>query len=328
MPQVTTEYPDLSQMFGAQSAMPAILGMERFRQAQQAQQGNMADQAQQMQIAKDRAPVDLAHIASQTSEANARVPFIQAQTQGLNLTNEVTAGIPKEERIAAHRTKMAKEMGNDQLDAQEAQLNKIMLNPHITPEARQQVRALLDEMPKIRAEKLKLASQEAIHKYDSDTRAQASRDVAGINKDRALEVQRLKNEAAQKGNAILNAAKAGKLDPAHALGSLSVLAAFEKDPEIQATYQSVADQMDVWIKQKEREKAAAVPQVAPDKVPGAPLTTPVPPVATPRVMPKAASAPSPDLQKAVTTSGWAWEPDKYDYRIGPDGKVQRKPKGK
>ena len=34
-----------------------------------------------------------------------------------------------------------------------------------------------------------------------------------------------------------------------------------------------------------------------------------------------------DLQKAVEGAGWKYEPNKYDYRIGPSGQVQRKRKG-
>jgi hypothetical protein len=34
-----------------------------------------------------------------------------------------------------------------------------------------------------------------------------------------------------------------------------------------------------------------------------------------------------DLKSKVEQSGWAYEPDKYEYRVGPSGNVQRKPKG-
>lgn len=34
------------------------------------------------------------------------------------------------------------------------------------------------------------------------------------------------------------------------------------------------------------------------------------------------------LRKGIAAAGWPYEPNKYDYRIAPDGVVERKPKGK
>ncbi len=58
----------------------------------------------------------------------------------------------------------------------------------------------------------------------------------------------------------------------------------------------------------------------------------VKPIGPPASSPQAASAPAAavterPLRQAVSESGYPWEPEKYDYRIGPDGKAQRKPKG-
>lgn len=44
--------------------------------------------------------------------------------------------------------------------------------------------------------------------------------------------------------------------------------------------------------------------------------------------PGGAAAPqTPDISEAVRRAGQQYEPDKYEYRIGPNGNVQRKPKG-
>lgn len=103
------------------------------------------------------------------------------------------------------------------------------------------------------------------------------------------------------------------------------LAAMETDPEKKALYQALADQAEMSDRADKQAAANAVPQVDPSKVPGAPLTTPQPPTPTPRG--NTAPSASGINKQVVEAAGWAYEPDKYDYRV-MDGKVQRKPKGK
>jgi hypothetical protein len=44
--------------------------------------------------------------------------------------------------------------------------------------------------------------------------------------------------------------------------------------------------------------------------------------------PQPAAGGAKDIRKAIAGAGWTYEPDKYDYRIAPDGVAERKLKGK
>lgn len=61
--------------------------------------------------------------------------------------------------------------------------------------------------------------------------------------------------------------------------------------------------------------------------PARPSPQPVPPpLAQPGPTPPPVQQASPVTQQQVQAAGWQYEPDKYEYRMGPNGKLQRKPK--
>jgi hypothetical protein len=64
-----------------------------------------------------------------------------------------------------------------------------------------------------------------------------------------------------------------------------------------------------------------------DRIPtNPPADIPIPGRGAPQAKPAAGN--SADLRKAIAGAGWTYEPDKYDYRIAPDGVAERKLKGK
>lgn len=83
-----------------------------------------------------------------------------------------------------------------------------------------------------------------------------------------------------------------------------------------------------WIEQRvkvlEKMEKFYASEAARDAAPGSNL--PQSPRAQGGAAPQASPPPSDQLRAAVTAAGIAFEPDKFDYRIGPGGQVQRKAK--
>jgi hypothetical protein len=282
MAQVNAEYPDLSQMFGATSVLPAMLGMERFRQAQQTQQGNMAEQAQSMDIARQRAPVDLQHIMSQTEEARARVPFMQQQTEGLRLKNDIEGAVPRRQRIDAAIAEYAAKTSDKEIKDHENAIRKGLIDP--SPEVRKQAEFMWQQLDRVKQKKLELETQERIHANDSAQRRASARDVAMIGASSRENAAFIKQKHAAN---ILESVKAGKLDPARAAASFGALAMLEEDPVKKAQYIALSNQMEIMA---QKLKPPPQPQVDPSKIPGVPLTTPELPGPTIGVTPPPAAA--------------------------------------
>jgi type II secretory pathway pseudopilin PulG len=287
MAQVNLDFPDLSQMFGAQSVMPAFLGMQRFQQAQQAQQGNMADQSQQMEIARNRAPVDLQHIMSQTEENRARVPYMQAQQNKLNDDLSITQAVPKQQRIDAAIAEYAAKTSEKEIKDHENAIRKGLIDP--SPEVRKQAEFMWQQLDKVKTKKMELDNQAKIHEADAASRRASARDVAMVGASSRENVALTRTQAAGKhAQEVLDAVKAGKMDPAKAAATFGTLALLEEDPQKKAMYQNISNQMETMA---QKLKPAPQPQIDPTRVPNAPLTTPSLPGPTVQTAPPAPSAP-------------------------------------
>lgn len=155
MAQVNESYPDLTSMFGAASTLPAILGMERFKQAQQAQQINMAGAQQEQAIQAKRAPMDLEHIMAQTQHMKAQNPLLEAQTEQTRLKNEEMSAT-KDARIKEVLTKLSNNTDEEGLKRTEISLRQMLTKPDLEPGVRQRLEQALSYMPKIYEMKLGL----------------------------------------------------------------------------------------------------------------------------------------------------------------------------
>jgi hypothetical protein len=323
MAQIQADFPDLAQMFGAQSVMPAILGMQRFNQAQQAQGENIQGAQQSRQLEAQKAPLDLERIAAATAQDRAQTGLMGQQAEGLRLKNEELAGVPLKMRQEAAIADYAAKTSAKEIADHEAAIRKGLI--HENPEVRKQAEFMWNQLDKVKMKKMELEEQAKSKAYDADTRARASKEVAMLNAGSRENVAIIKANAAAKGKDIMGMMMSGKLKPEVAISTFAALAAVEQDPEVKQMYTALSQQAEI---QAQKLRPAPQPQVDPSKVPGAPLTTPALPGVTPMPGTQAPAAPgNGDIQKAITGAGWTWEPNKYDYRIGPDGRPQRKLKG-
>jgi hypothetical protein len=280
------QQPGLNEMFSPQQAgQKMMMGLQQMMMAKKMQEQNMQEQSQMMQQSAAKHPLDLAQITQQTEESKARVPFIQQQTQELTNKNTMFNDVPADQRKSLAIQEALRKMDETEMARNEMQLTKILQNPDVDAPTRQKILSLLDAFPKARAERQKHADAVElanIREVGDTTRNAATNAQSGANAKTAAEsrlaIQQAKNAQA---NDILAQVRAGKMTPEQAVVKFNVLAEFELDDLLKSRYQALADQMDRFVKEKEREKANAVPQVDTGRTGGA-LKPPTPVQTTPR----------------------------------------------
>jgi hypothetical protein len=268
------QQPGLNEMFSPQQAgQKMMMGLQQMMMAKKMQEQNMQEQSQNMQQSAAKHPLDLAQITAQTNESNARVPFIQQQTQELTNRNTMFNDVPPDQRKALAIQEALRKMDETELARNEMQLTKILQNPDVDAATRQKILSILDAFPKARAERQKHADAVELENVKGgwdvkkgEIAAGASRDVATTNAQSRLDVLAAK---AKQADDVVSQVRSGKMTPEQAVVKFNTLAEFELDPALKARYQALADQMDRFVKEKEREKVNAVPQVNDKVAPGA-----------------------------------------------------------
>lgn len=276
MAQVQADFPDLSQMFGAQSVYPAILGMQRFKQAQQAQNENIQSAQQSRQLDAQKAPAELEAILSQnrhrdaqTQGLGATLGLTQQQTEEKRLQNEVTSSVPLQTRRDAALADYAAKISAKELADDEAKI-KILLRTNPVEGQR-----MWETLHQVKLKKLELEEQAKREAYAADQRRASAREVANIGASSRENVALTKAGAsARKADDIIASAKAGKLSMDRAAASLAIMAEFEEDPTMKRKLFAAAQAFETALQKQKQAAAGAVPQIDPSKVPGAPLTQP------------------------------------------------------
>lgn len=321
MADLTSIYPQNG--YQPNGAIGGIMAADQFKSAQDNNTLNQLMEQQKYQQNAAKFPLAQRNQELTNQGLEAGLPGLYADSS-LKVDKAKISNATNADEINAARSKIAAQMSESELAQHESAVKQAMLDP--SPHVRAVGKAMAEQLMEIR--KLRVHGEDSASV--ANIHGNASRDVAaiGANSREAVAKTRAENQKKQALN-MEQAAMAGKLDYGRAAVALSFAAEHEENPLIKAELFKRANAMELADQKARQAAAAGVPQVDPSKVPGAPLTTPKPP--GPSLGPAGSTptaSPSGDVQKAVTGSGWAWEPDKYDYRIGPDGKPQRKPKGK
>lgn len=212
------------------------------------------------------------------------------------------------------------------LDGNDPRIRSIMMNSMDKEGIRKMQQALIESDPKWKADRKKAEEEAAKAAAEA-----ASRERIGAGNNAAtLGAAQIGADSRQMVAALRGQASGKLASIEQELVRLN--AEYEKATD-KETKSAIAAQAQRLINAKKEittavaeNNAAKMQQI----LSGAPVGGNTPPAfGTPPATPPAAqpAAPPPEMASALQKAGWSYEPEKYDYRVGPDGKLQRKPKG-
>jgi hypothetical protein len=295
---------------------------EQFNQARQNDITTRNKSLQDMMIAEQKLPLEMEGMRATNRSTNALAGQTELKTKFDTETYEP--------RVKAELSKFASEVDTNKLNQIRAQIEMDLMSPD--PAKRQQATALY----KLSGELLKFKEQESLkHKNAMDLQGlqnKGAADVANIGANSRLAVARERGPAGQKGFDPKN--------PAHLYSQYIHLANTTEDPAEAAKYNQLAnDQLKVMVEietLKAQASKAGDPNLEAMRRPvptrGTPQVSPVPNRMTaPKISEMANEVPTETMPQAGDADTFkkafgAYEPQKFDYRIGPNGKPQRKPK--
>lgn len=284
MPQVAIQQPqDLNSIFGATSALPGFFGAQQIQQANQINQQNLASAVQSNQIEAAKAPVDLAHIASQTGLNNAQTGLLGQQTQDLSLKNAVTGSIPLEQRVAAARSKLATQMSDDDIKQHQNEIQKLLLSDD--PEKVKVGQAAWEQLSAIKEKKMELASREQTAKTTAMLMAGSRENAAQIAANARVQDAQLRAKAI--GDRIQAMVSNKQMAPAQAAVHYNILADSTSDPTEAQHYREMAKAFEVM---NQNARLPSAPVISPNAAPG--ILVPAQP-AGPTNFPPPAGRPAP-----------------------------------
>lgn len=310
------QYPDLNQMFGNRSMMPAFLGMQQRQQAMGQTQQNVDLGQIMQQHTQQMNPLLEQQQGLVNKQRQAEIPGVAADST-LKINKVLMDQKLMDPEIRAKIAKYASEASDSELKQNENAVKMAVLKGDLSKEQADQMFGLLTEVRK--------------HQMDLSTR-----------KDTSVEVERMRQEGQNRREDL--ARESGKYDHSWKMGISSKIE-MEGDPVKKLTlimdaaqqakakgdtrsYEELSDRATVLENIVKAKLASTQPKPgavdASALTQGAIPTNPSLPV-LPGNSPQRQSQGN-ELQQAVQASDWAWEPDKYDYRIGPDGHAQRKAK--
>lgn len=328
MAQVNTSYPDLSQLFGVSSLNPLEYGLQRQEMAQSADKINQQQALQDMLFQEKNDPLKLAQASLQNQGLEAGLPGIFANS---SLAQD-KANISRQslgEQIAGAKSKQNADMSDNDLKIIENSAQKMAMSQN--PQEREMGVMLLKQHKDIIRDREKQDAQQV--RQLAQIREQGSQ--ARLTQQQAIDAGKyVKGVGGGGGGSIQDQLSSGKLSfekAATLLAGAAFMAEQEGDVEKANTYRQMADQYTQQHIQSRQAGAVAGQVGKPDvgALGGIPTVQrqPVQPFApvTPKQAPTATEAPQGQVFKQAFGS---FEPDKYDYRMGPNGVPQRKPKGK
>lgn len=152
---MSPQFPDLSQMFGARSVMPAMLGMERFQQAMKSQQQNMDLGQQLFQQNQVMNPLMAQHQGLQNKEIEAQIPGTRARST-LDLNKVLKDNQLMRPEVDAQLAEYAAKTEMSKLKQDHAHIERMMNDPNSSPEERQQWKVMYEHSGEILKKKMEL----------------------------------------------------------------------------------------------------------------------------------------------------------------------------
>jgi hypothetical protein len=117
MAQVNVQYPALNQLFGAQSVMPAYYGTQQMMAAEESEKINQQQALQDTLFRAQDQEYDLKTKQAGLDQSAALLPGMQADAAGKVRTNAVRQGVPVNDEIAAAAKTLANQLKGEDLKA-------------------------------------------------------------------------------------------------------------------------------------------------------------------------------------------------------------------
>jgi len=354
MAQIGVQYPDLAQMFGQYSLMPTELGMQRFEGAQKSEQLNQQQALQDILFDEQNNPLKLQYQGLQNQGLEAGLPGIFAESSLRQDKADVSRQSLGEQIAGAQSDGVAKMSDNNiKLLKNSAQRMAMSQDPA--------ERAAGVEMMKNFEDLFKDREKQEAQGRRTIEQIRATGDEARKTQREGVELGRYAKGGTAK--TIQDKLTDPKLSYQQRAGIAMTLAMQASTPEEAKQYEDMANAFIAQDHSRETARTAAGQVGKPDigKLADIPVRQerPVQPFAP--VVPKTIPGPggvapaevAADINSGQATFsnpvaealarqhagldnsaffleaiGGAYDPKTYDYRVGPGGKVQRKPKGK
>lgn len=327
MQNLGVQMPDLQRMFGDNSILGGQLGMQQFDMAQQNQQLNQAGMLQDIFKQEQAMPLELESKRIANQQGLAQLPGIQAQS-GLAQDKAELSRKTMPMQLDAQQKKLLADMSEDDVKGMSAVAERMAMSPN--PEQRKQGLEMLQFSKVVQQEKFKdqLRHQQRLAELGEQGRQQrltqkeaidggkylpkgGSGSGGGVPKTHAAAINYYTEQARE-------AASTGDMQAAQVFMQLAQQA---KQNEIEAR------QAGAMIPKAGTPELGAMgiqtnQPVAPSQL-SMPGMTPTAPAAAPTANPATADR---QVRMMLQQQNKAYEPDKYEYRIGPNGQVQARPK--
>jgi hypothetical protein len=295
---------------------------EQFNQARQDDITTRNKSLQDMMIAEQKLPLEMEGMRAGNRQTNALAGQAELKTKFDTETYEP--------RVKAELQKYATEVDENQLKSTMARLEGDLMSPD--PVKRKQA----TDLYKLSGALLRMREEAGVKHSNAMSlqglQNKGALDVANVNATSRVEAVKARGPAGGKGFDPKN--------PAHLYSQYIHLANTTEDPAEAAKYNQLAnDQLKVMVEietLKAQASKAGDPNLEAMRRPvptrGTPQVSPVPNRMTaPKISEMANEVPTETMPQAGDADTFkkafgAYEPQKFDYRIGPNGKPQRKPK--
>jgi hypothetical protein len=314
MAQLGVQYPSLEGLGGIFEGMGTS---QRFNIAKQNEGINQQQALQDIYQNEQMNPLRVrqALLGNQTTEA--QLPGVVADSSRKTRDNQVREGIPLDVEQRAKLSEIAAKMSEDEWKQEEAAIQKALVHPSAA------VRAQAQKMLPL----LKEFQKSAMEQSQKSADAQALETLRGTNAQALMKQQIDAGRFKKSGSgAVTFMEQFGKLknskDKHAALVLEAKKAELDGDEELAARYTAMAESI----------RAQATAEIATPKPGSVDVPSVAPNIRThqqPNIAPPGAKAPAAGPQGDVEVfkkAFGAYEPDKYEYRIGPTGVPQRRKK--
>lgn len=322
MAQINAQYPDLNQMFGPQSVMPAYYGMQQLMAAKESEKLNQDQARQDLLFKAQNQPLDLATKQANIDQTMAMLPGQQADSFLKQRSMQVKQGLPLKDEIMMAAKELANSLKEQDVKALNYEVDLALQSKDSKEVERGMQLAMLSQEVVREQAKAKALQEREMEKVRLQN--QGDIDVARINAQSRENVAKARTTAPKGLAELMRGQSPDKA--AMVYNALAIQAAANGDVDQANFYQAEAEsamktaQTNLGLRAEANKvgtydmSQSGMPTVQAQPAPGI-----IP--ATPQRQP--AGGP---IAAAVKAAGQQYEPDKFIYRISPDGKVQRKAK--
>ena len=315
MAQIGVQQPaNLMEMFSSPSPMLWDIAQSQVGQQRRSNEINQQQALQSMLFEGQDQPLKQRQLELQNQTAEAQLPGFAADSSLRQDKASLSRNtLPEQQRTML--SELAGKISKNDLDEAENAVKTALTHP--SAKVREQANTMWQQLSHVKEIKLKA---------DEDMRRAMAVGAQSIEGQRGMEQMRIDAGKYKDKNAALGFwGNFNKLKSAKDKHAALMLEAVKEDQQGNTEGAGQLRQMAEEIRPQAEAEIGAKAQAP---VINVPAVTGLPGVSPQSIAP-AAKTTAPELNADVVKAAFgAYEPDKYQYRISPDGKLQRKPIGK